>query len=365
MDVQRGLISLLGTATTSEITLGTPVAVGGSFVISSVRAANSSCISALCRVELTTVVDDKYTKLKATRHLGGTGHNTYVEWQVISGTEFTVQSGENLIASDITTVTAAINEVARSKAFIALSNSANNASSAGTAFVRGRFTSDTQIELRRGLSGQTSVTVVWYVVEWDGATVQAGLVETISTATLVTANIDSIDPAKTFLHYNYYHANSVWAASAFSRGRIEAYDDEGVTKYRVEFRRSVATNAVYQSYFVISHDDISVQHALASTAGTTVTATLVTAVNTDKAFMPTPSVGNAYATSNTDNSLHRGYNTHKLWQDGADSKVTIQREDSTGDLYASWYVVESQAEEHIGLLAAAPMTAKLVAAGVL
>lgn len=365
MDVQRGLVSLTGTTVTTTITLGTPVPVGSSFVISSLRDEFSSPQYCFVRVELITIVDDEYTQLRFTRgSWGWTGNEkkAQIEWQVISGPEFTVQSGLATMSDLTTTVNVTITAVDRNKAFIALSNHTSaNISVAWRALVRARFTSDTNLELYReqGYSGW-HVYIAWFVVEWDGATVQSGLV--LNNGTINTDDIDAVDTAETFLLYNYTGGH-VRAENSAVRGII---NEHSAGLFRVEFYRYVAYEECYVSYFVVSHPNIFVQRGNLSMVGTgSATATLGTAVNIAKSFMPVPNVGNCYGTASLDNTLDRGWHTHKLWQDGALSKVTVARNDSVNNAYPHWQVVTSTGDGEGGGIKSAFMASKLVAAGMI
>jgi len=330
--VQRGLISLVG-ITEYEVTLDTPVPVGKSFVIASCRSNRSEVDCALAEVRLTTPVNGNYTKIKATRYsdLG----NCYVEWQAISGDDFTVQEGETSFSDGDETHEETINAVNLSKSFIVLSLRADfSTCEPYFNFIRSRFLSTTQIELSV-YSGSTTYYPVtyWYVVEWEGATVQSGLV-TVSTD-VNTDSINEVNLDKALLVFNY----KVWAQSfvgrALCRGRLSANNE-------VEFRRGVSNTSrpMYISYFAIEHPSISVQSGLEEITGYSSTSALSIAIDVSKSFMPVPIMGNGYHTTDSVQTIHYGYNTHKLWQDGNDSKVTIERCVDNDILYASWFVVK-------------------------
>jgi len=322
--VQRGLISLTGTTTTIEITLDTPVPVGQSFVITSIRSPRSSCAEALARVELTTVVSGEYTKLKATRNTGGSGLDTHVKWQVISGSQFTVQSGISTYSA--TTETESINAVTLSRAFIVLSN--HTAGSDQRNLVRARFTSSTEIELRSHLTSAKSVS--WYVVEWNGATVQSGLVTVDSTTK--NQSISSVTLSQTFLLFSFYGTTDL-TYRAWPSGHLSSTTN-------IQFLKHQHWSGQHPlvSYFVVSHPELSVQRGSMSISGSSVTSTLGSAVDVDRSFTATTPVGNAYLSHHTASRVPH-YNTHKLWQDGTDSKITVERASTSQTLEARWEVV--------------------------
>jgi len=315
--IQRGSITLSGSA--SSVLLDTPVEVGKSFVICSTRGTASDPSSSMARVYLSDVVGANYTKITAARN--STTGTCYVEWQVISGDQFSVQSGS--IACNASYKDVNISKVDLSKSFIFVS-STTNSGNIYRGLVRVKFNSDTQIEIRKGDSDTTFFpTVQWYVVEWDGASVQSGLVTNSSQTN--TANISGVDLDKSFLAYNYYvTSTSSNSAYAFVRGRFSSNS-------QVEFMRGSSTNSAYVSYFVISHPDIIVSSGLITISGTSENANVST-----ESFLPVTSVGNAYQTSTSTSTLHHGYNTHSL----NDTTLTVERTDSTGTLYASWFAVK-------------------------
>jgi len=330
--VERGLISLTGTTVSVAVDLSDSVPVGESYVISSARADSDSgyCSESVAKVELTTVDDGNYTKIEATR--GDGANNCYVEWQVITGSEFTVQSGGTSFSDGIVPKTEPIDEVTASKSFITVSAS-STAWGAHQSFVRAKFNSTEEIELRPSAATTSYYPVAsWYVVEWDGATVQSGTVD--NTGITNTAEIDAVVLAETFLSYSYYATNATRIPNVcFSRGRFSSTEE-------VEFRRGSSTNETYVSFFVVSHDDISVQSDEETISGGSTTQTLSNAVDTSATFLSTPNMGGAYQDSGGTGNLEYGFNSHKLFQDGDDSKVTIEREATTGTLYASWFAVE-------------------------
>lgn len=326
--VQRGLITLTGTD--SEISLDTPVPVGKSFVIASCRSTVYECYKSLAEVRLTTPVGGCYTKIKATR--GQIGGTVYVEWQVITGDDFAVQEGETSFSDGENTQLETINEVDLSKTFLVLSNFNYGSCEPYFGHVKGRFTSSTQLEFMNGIGTETYYpTVYWYVVEWEGASVQSGLVS-VST-NVNTDSINQVNLNKAFLIFNYRATDSTYVARSICRGRFSANN-------QVEFKRGGSTDAIFVSYFVVEHPGISVQSGLKEITDYSSSFTLTTPIDVSKSFLPVPLQGNAYHTEASNLTLHYARNTHKLWQDGSDSKITIERGNSTGTLFACWFAIE-------------------------
>jgi len=321
--VQRGLISLTGSTTSAEITLDTPVPVGKSFVIASVRGT-STAARTLARVELTTVVDDEYTKLKATKDTGG--NDSYVEWQVISGDAFTVQSGINTYSA--TTETQSISAVDLSSSFIVVSHHTSGSDTRN--FVRARFTSSTEIEFLSHLT--TAKSVSWYVVEWEGATVQRGL--TTVDSTTKDQSISAVDLGETFLLHTFYGTTDL---------TYRVYNMASFTSTtNIQFRKYAHWGGQHAlaSWFVVSHPDIFVQHVSLSVSSSSSTATLGTAIDVDHSFAATNLYGNGWL-NRASNALSIHHHTHKLWQDGASTKITVERGLSSTDvLYSTAILVE-------------------------
>jgi len=329
VNVERGVISLTNSTLSSETTLTAPVDVGRAFVIASVRSDQDFPVYSLAKVELTDEVSGQWTKVKATRNTGGTGYDCYVEWQVISGSGLTVQTGEKVFTNDNTSETVPITSIDTTKAFIVLSNTATSAN-ASRSFIRAKINSATEIQFDRGDSGATPA-IRWWVVEWNGATVESGT--SSLTGTTVTPTITEVTLAESVLFYNYYTDTTYYPSRGMVRGRFTSTTE-------AEFARGSSDDSCEVSYFVVSHSNFATQSAGTNEiTGTSGTYTLTTPVNESAAFMATPIMGNAY-TDSAATGFAKGYNTHKLFEDGTDSKVTIERGDVTGSLFPSYFVTE-------------------------
>jgi hypothetical protein len=83
MKVQRGATTM--TATSSTVTLGTPVKVGESFVVATIKSENARPDSGMPEIYLDTVSGGNYTQLKMVRSRASSGESVTVNWQVVTG----------------------------------------------------------------------------------------------------------------------------------------------------------------------------------------------------------------------------------------------------------------------------------------
>jgi len=287
-----------------------------------------SLANTLCRVELTDVSGDNYTKIKATRLSGEEGHSTYVEWQVIYGDEFSVQSGVLDCNDESLYVSQAINQTDLEKSFIVYTNYTND-EKASKAFFINEFSSDEEIEFGRGEGESGDINSIrWYVIEWDGAVVKHYYAMLESDVVLV--DIDEVDLDKAFLVSSYVEGENE-LEFVFSRSDI-------VSSGVASFTRSDTGDTQQISLFVIEHSDFDVKHNDVTISGLDSSIILDDLVSVSRSFTYTPQIGNAYTMAGY-GTMFYGYNTHTLSQDGQDSVVTVERGSLGGELYASYFVV--------------------------
>jgi hypothetical protein len=326
MNVQRGVYTLGGGG---SVTLSTPVPVGKSFVISSVKGYDFWG-STLVGAYLSTAVDGYWTQITFTRSMmSGT---IYVEWQVIYDDDvLSVQQGATDMTS--TTVNVAISEVDRSKTFVVISFKGTQGSygvSAASNLMRATLTSDTNLQFdKNSADWYISYPVVyWYVVTWEGASVQSGDLYTAS-ATTMTGAISAIDLAKSFLIYSYTGSYQYQPACNIWRGHFSATT-------QVYFQRGGGGSgrAAYLTYFVVTAQEISVQRGVSSFSGTSSTIA-ISSVDLDKSFTTHPSIGNGYNVTTT-NRLQRGIASQKL---NSPIELIMARADGTFNYYYSYFVV--------------------------
>ncbi len=314
--VESGLFVLDGLS--EEYALDTPIKVGKGFVIASCRSNSDRVDDGYARVELIDVVDGEYTKIRATRI--ASGGTCWVEWQTVSSSEFTVQSGVLDFGGGGTTRTIDISEVDLSKAFITLSATGGTTWIRRSA-VRARFISSNQIEFYAEVSSTLYPTICWYVVEWRDASVHSGLVSV--TGDTVTDEIQEINSDKTFLIFNYATTAETSGATALIRGRFSS-------NTQVEFARGSSSYACYVSYFCITHPDINVISGLVDFDGTS------GSVEGDKRFLPTHQFGNAYSTTTGFSSSLS--TVTKSSGDG--NEIVFERANDVGTLHSSWFAVD-------------------------
>jgi len=290
--------------------------------------ATDTLNNALCRVELDGVSGDNYTKIKATRQLAD-NDITKAEWQVVYGDEFNVQSGI-IDCNDLTTeVLQGIDEVDLLKSFIVHTNYTSD-ERASKAFFMADFSSSEEISFSRGNGEAGDINSIrWYVVEWDGATVNEYAAELDEDTVVI--EIDEVNPVKAFLVSSYSELGYDTSFS-FTRGDI-------VSSGEVSFTRGGIGNSQSIGFFTVEHPDFNIYHDSVSTSGVETFAILDDLVSVNRCFMYTPQIGNAYSTVDGFGTMFCGFNTHNLRQDGEDSVVTIERGSLGGELYASYSVV--------------------------
>lgn len=336
--VERGETNMPAGTTTVTIDLATPVPVGKSFALISMRASATECSRAFANATLMTVVGDNYTQLRIQRSFATTTVADY-QWEVITGPQFTVQTGE---ASMPTTAVAkqvdvTISAVDLSKTFLVHSNRTNNTGAIG-AYVRGKFTSTTNIQFNAGDTATASFSNIirWYAVTWEGATVQYGEADFPTTGGTVNKTITAVDLAKTFVMYS-------WSMLSFSSNPgVVALRSAFTSTTNLQFFRQL-TSASPQGtadWFVISHPSINVQSGSATlTAAASASPTFTAVSDTTRTFVPTPLQGNGSQTTNANTSLHHHYNSRFL--EDSDN-ILIERGVATNNLTAPWFVVEDQ-----------------------
>lgn len=335
--VQRGSVTQpAGTAITT-ITLATPVPVGKSWALLSLRASGSPTNTALATAILKTEVSGHYTQLEIRRATGGGGVVADYSWEVITGDDFTVQSGETNMVNNETEVDQAISSVNLSSSFLVVSIRTNNAN-ALVGYVLGRYTSSTNIRFEHSSPAVNNQGVVhWYSVSWAGATVQSGLTDFPASTLAVNETITSVDRAKTFVQFSFITTAGQNSGRTATSAILTSNDN-------LRLARAVSVSAPYgkAAWFVVSHPNIKVQYGettLEETDSDSITlGSPVT--NLSATFVPTPLQGNASQNTNSNNTLNNGYNSRHL---SNASTLVIERANSNNNLFPSWFVVEGLA----------------------
>lgn len=298
ISVQSGSTTLGSGTASSAVTLTTPVATGQSFVIASVRGTNTDASAAMARATLSDVSGPNYTKVTLTRTT--TTGTVVIDWQVVTSTSFTVQSGETTFANS-TTLDVTVSAVTASKAFLVFTNSydatQNDPNGRANPF-SGRFTSTTNIRFEKQMADPTKVpTVSWYVVEWTGATVQSGGVAIGSGSSSNTATISSVTAASTFVLHSYHQTDATNQGNA-NATLVDAVLTNATT---LTFTRGTTTTAKQVYFFVVSHPNFSVQSGTVSvTGGNASNTATISSVVTGNTFMAYgSSVANVRSTNAT------------------------------------------------------------------
>lgn len=331
--VERGEVNMAsGGDTTVTITLATPVPVGKSFAIVSMRSSATEPSRCLATATLMTQVGDNWTQLRIQRSFNTSTAADY-QWEVITGPQFTVQTFEITMTS-ATDVDQAISAVDLSKAFI-VASMRSNSTSAIAAYNRVKFTSTTNVKCLSG-SSTTSQFCRIYVVEWEGATVQSGEADFPTTGGTVNKTITAVDLSKTFVMYS-------WSMLNFgSNPGVVALRAAFTSTTNLQFFRQLTSASAQGTadWFVISHPSISVRSGSTTlTAASSASPTFTAVGDTARTFVPTPLQGNASQTTNANTSLHHHYNSRYL--EDTDN-IVIERGAATNNLTASWFVVEDQ-----------------------
>jgi hypothetical protein len=132
-------------------------------------------------------------------------------------------------------------------------------------FVRAKITSSTQLTIENTLA-TTGGVAEWQVVTFDGATVQSGDVTVAAADTMVTAPIQTVDPAKTWLLFSYEFGTTMTSvADLMLRGRVESAT-------QLAFRRTTAGASGTLSWYAVSFENGStVQRGSSNLADTATT----------------------------------------------------------------------------------------------
>lgn len=338
ISVQKGSYAMNAGSFYTYITLDTPVKVGESFAIMSVRGDNYYPAYTFGLAQLTTISNGYYTQILLYRSY--TTSNAVYDWQVLTCADFKVQSGEAEMAS-LTQKDITISDIDQTASFVVLS-SRNNTTGLTAGAVRGKFTSDTNLQLNCSVA-TTTHKVQYYVVEWAGSTVESGSFTfdgTVEASGTHDYTIDAVDLEKTFVLFSQSMANfSSNAGITMTELKLTSTTNLRLQKYLYNAGGEFGT----VDFFVISHPNIRVQSGEVYIANGNLSGDGVlnpaNPVDEDRTFAATAQYGNARSITNANSTNHYGYNTQKI---ADDETLTIARGNSTNDLYASYFAVEDQ-----------------------
>lgn len=189
--IQSGTLNLTGTSDTVTIT---SVDTTKAFLLFSTRFAEPSP-GTLVSGQVTNGTTLTFTRASSTGTVD-------IQWYVVEFTSgVSVQRGSHTLDStepdDVT-----ITSVDLAKSFPVMSYRKATSSGFGQDdFFKGRLTTSTNLELDM-VTGNSTLTVEWQVVEYTGCSVQRGEVA-LSSTTSVTDTITSVDTAKSWLLFTY------------------------------------------------------------------------------------------------------------------------------------------------------------------
>lgn len=322
MLVQRGETSLTGTTKTATITLDTPVPVGKSFPLISRRANTHFRMDSEVTAELTAEADGHYTAIKLTR--ARADYDVTVIYQVISGDEFTVQSGVKFFSTADLTVSIPVSQVDLPQTFVVTTTrQASSDTTAADAKFRVRASlAETALTLSRN-AGDHGLNVVWHVVTMDGATVQQLTTETTELSVDITAS--SVNLEKTFLLHSWQsNLNGFFPANSWAAHLVDS------TTVRLRRNYSSTSKA---TCFVVSHPKLKVVSGLTAMDAGVSAAQEYASADPSLTFTLT---NTATSTSTNGSYLHGILCTHKV----ENNNIHFQRNSATIDCELAWFVVE-------------------------
>lgn len=332
--VQKGAQAMAAGTSAVNIDLATPVPVGKSFPIVTVRSNGNNVSRSFCLAVLQTEVDGHYTQLRLSRAFTTTTDVTY-EWQVLTSDDFTVQTGEASLAS-LTELDVTISAVDLGETFVVHTNQTNQTGPSG-GFVRTKLTSTTNLRLNVATSAATTLPVRWYVVQWRGATVQSSDISCPNGVGSADVTITEVDLTKTFILHSYYSSNGSQAGYAWTRC---IFLNSTTVRMLRWFTGAYSSNEGH--FYVISHPNISVQgnESLSLASATAATDSLSPAVDPARSFAPSVQQGNVTCSNTTSGQLYFAYVSNQLTD--LDT-MTAERSTSAADTTWAWVAtVEDQ-----------------------
>ncbi|GEM_PF-2997140 len=182
----------------------------------------------------------------------GTSNTVTIQWYVTQfSSGVSVQRGTT-VKTGTPTMNVPINPVDLTLAFVLISDQHSGGTYNASTFTRARLTSSTNLEL--SVVGTTTTTpdiVEWQVVEiQSGASVQSGLVSFGTTASTVNVPISTVNPASSFLVFNYRSATGTGSniGQKMVRGRI-------ISNTQLTFDRAATGQAIDIAWYVVSWTD--------------------------------------------------------------------------------------------------------------
>lgn len=183
--------------------------------------------------------------------VGTTGAVT-IQWYVTQFSSGVLVQRGTTVKTGTPTMNVPINPVDLTKTFVLISDLHSGGTYNASTFTRARLTSSTNLELSVLGTTTTSPDIVeWQVVEiQSGASVQSGLVSFGAAASIVTVPISTIDPATSFLVFNYRSATGTGSniGQKMVRGQI-------TSSTQLTFDRASTGQAIDIAWYVVSWTD--------------------------------------------------------------------------------------------------------------
>ncbi|MDH5522337.1 MAG: right-handed parallel beta-helix repeat-containing protein, partial [Acidimicrobiia bacterium] len=322
-NVQKGTATLANASSTVAVTIA-PVDPSKAFLTFSVRGNDTSPenISISGRLSnATTVTFDRV----------GTSGNVVIDWSVVEfSSGVTVQRGTVTPGGSTTNV--AITSVDLTRSFPLVSMRAGGVIYEGEDWVRARFTSSTDLEL--ATTNTFGNVIEWQVVTYNDATVQSGSVSFGTGDSSRTATVTALDPAKSWLIYNYRTTDGTTTniGQKLVRGRIT----NGTT---LTFDRSSTGQTIDLQYFVVKFTDAT--EVRSGNANFTSSATTVNAAVT--AVDPARSIGvGGYAQTGGRSSYTANDNPGVGWFTSrltSSTNLRVQRSAALAGADLGWFVM--------------------------
>ena len=322
-NVQKGTATLANASSTVAVTIAS-VDPSKAFLTFSVRGNDTSPenISISGRLSnATTVTFDRV----------GTSGNVVIDWSVVEfSSGVTVQRGTVTPGGSTTNV--AITSVDLTRSFPLVSMRAGGVIYEGEDWVRARFTSSTDLEL--ATTNTFGNVIEWQVVTYNDATVQSGSVSFGTGDSSRTATVTALDPAKSWLIYNYRTTDGTTTniGQKLVRGRIT----NGTT---LTFDRSSTGQTIDLQYFVVKFTDAT--EVRSGNANFTSSATTVNAAVT--AVDPARSIGvGGYAQTGGRSSYTANDNPGVGWFTSrltSSTNLRVQRSAALAGADLGWFVM--------------------------
>ncbi len=173
------------------------------------------------------------TNLELTHDTVGASLDGTADWQVVSMTGASVQSGDVTFPTADASKTVTVTTVDTAKTFL-LATWNSDANGIGANFIRGRITSPTQLTFDRGATGST-INLTWFLVTLnDGSTVQSGNASFSSTTTTLPVTLSpavGLTKSVAFLSANQRGGSTPYAG-------ISPNDNPGVAWFTADLTSS-------------------------------------------------------------------------------------------------------------------------------